>query len=58
MTDEQIDLLVRQVSGTMALSGFVLSDADKNRIRIFAKSPSLDGVDRVISQLVLNHKKG
>lgn len=51
-----IDLVIRQVAGSMALSGFILAEEDKERIRAHTGTP-VDVVAEV-ARLIKKHKKG
>ena len=46
--------LVEQVAANMALSGFALTEEDKQRIEDLAENP--DNVDDAVKQLIEKHK--
>lgn len=48
------EALVDQVAGSMAIDGFVLTEEDKERIRLLADNP--DDAEKIVQQLVKKHK--
>lgn len=50
-----IEDIIRRVAGSMALSGFILTEEDKERIRLCADDP--DKVEEIVKKLVEKHKK-
>ena len=51
-----IETIIDQVDGSMALEGMALSDEDKERIRQTALEP--DRVEAVVQELVKKHSVG
>ena len=50
-----VDDLVRQVSGSMALSGFELTEEDKARLRRAATHP--EEIEEILAQLIEKHRR-
>jgi len=46
--------MVRNVTGTMALSGFVLTEEDKERLRLAADP---EQIETIVEELVAKHKR-
>ena len=51
----EIDRIVNEVNGSMAIEGMPLTDADKERIRISLSSKEQFG--KTLSALILKHSK-
>lgn len=49
------EMIVRQTSGSMALSGMDLTEEDKERIRYLCEHP--DEMDAMLEELIRKHKK-
>lgn len=54
--EKDIEVVIRNTKAIFLLSGFVLSDEDINRIRLFAYSP--EEAEKEIARLVNKHSVG
>lgn len=52
---KRAEIVVRQVAGSMALSGFVLTDKEKDRIRYFVEHPEEE--DAIMQGLIAKHTR-